>query len=171
MLLICITFVRDFLMGVHMLFLLHTLLMRCHALWAVTRFPSEMSWFFGPDEISRDFHTRYPDEMSCFWGPLRALRMIFPCFFGFRIIFLMVRCKDGGNYDGLLDVARFCVCKLVGGFVGGGMNVSWVVVVRCKCKCKCECVGRQKGFVWRLSDSCHQHALHQVDTYVCLRMT
>ena len=27
----------------------------CHALWAVTRFPSEMSWFFGPDEISRDF--------------------------------------------------------------------------------------------------------------------
>ncbi len=23
-----------------------------------------------------------------------------------------------------------------------------------------------EGFVWKLSDSCHQHALHQVDTYV-----
>jgi hypothetical protein len=43
-------------------------------------------------------------------------------------------------HDGLLDVAWFCVCKLVGWFVGGGVNVSWVVVVRCKC----ECVGRPK---------------------------
>ena len=72
------------------------------------------------------FRTRYPDEMSCFWGPLRALRMIFPCFIGFRIMFLMVRCKDGGEvdvegcgrlsvHDGFSDVAWFCVCKLVGG--------------------------------------------------------
>ncbi len=29
-------------------------------------------------------------------------------------------------HDGLLDVAWFCVCKLVGSL--GGMNVSWVMV-------------------------------------------
>ncbi len=45
--------------------------------------------------------------------------------FGCRIIFLIVRCKDGGEvdvkgcgrlsiHDGLLDVAWFCVCTLAG---------------------------------------------------------
>jgi hypothetical protein len=50
--------------------------------------------------------------------------------FGCRIIFLMVRCKDGGEvdvegcgrlsvHDGLLEVAWFCVCRLGGGSLLG----------------------------------------------------
>jgi hypothetical protein len=34
----------------------------------------------------------------------------------------------------------------------------WLVKVRVRWE--------TEGFVWKLSDSCHQHALHQVDTYV-----
>ena len=58
--------------------------------------------------------------------------------------------KDAGRsnvHDGLLDVAWFCVCKLGGSLT---VRVRW----------------ETEGFVWKLSDSRHQHALHQVDTYV-----
>jgi surface protein len=70
--------------------------------------------------------------------------------------FLMVWCKDGGEMDvegcGRLVCANWVVRWRE-------MNVSWVVVsvqVRVRWEIK--------GCVW--SDSCHQHALHQVDTYV-----
>ncbi len=36
-------------------FLVHNLLMRCHAFWAVVRIANEMSCFLGPYEISSDF--------------------------------------------------------------------------------------------------------------------
>jgi hypothetical protein len=50
------------------------------------------------------------------------------CFLA-AIVFLMVRCKDGGEvdvegcgrlsvHDGLLEVAWFCVCKLGGSLAG-----------------------------------------------------
>ncbi len=55
-------------------FLVHNLLMRCHAYWAVTRFAHEMSCFSFPNEISSDFRRscdfltpmRFPYEISCF---------------------------------------------------------------------------------------------------------
>ena len=66
--------------------------------------------------------------------------------------------EGGGRlsvYDGLLDVAWcFGVYKLGGSFARE-MNVSWVVVVRCKSASALE--GR-RGFVWKQSDSCNQHA-------------
>ncbi len=66
-------------------------------------------------------------------------------------------------HDSLLEVAWFCMCKL-GGSLAGKMNVvGWLVQVRVRWE--------TEGFVLKLSGACHQHALHQVDTYVCLRMT
>ena len=41
------------------------------------------------------------------------------------------------------------------------MNVSLVVVV-----VQVGARWETERFVWNLSDSCHQYALHQVDTYV-----
>ncbi len=49
-------------------------------------------------------------------------------------------------HDGLLDVAWFCVCKLGCSLAGSECKLS--------------------GGLWKLSDSCQRHALHQVDTYV-----
>ncbi len=84
----------------------------------------------------------------------------------------MVWCKDGGEVDvegcGRLSAhdgqSGNCVvlCVQVGWFVGGGNECKF-------CEggwCKCECVGETEGFVRKLSESCHQHALHQVATYV-----
>jgi hypothetical protein len=68
--------------------------------------------------------------------------------------------------DGLVVAAWFCVCKLGGSLAG--MNVSFVGVVVGE---SASALGEREGFVWKLSDSCHQHALHQVDTYKCFRMT
>ena len=42
------------------------------------------------------------------------------------------------------------------------MNVLFVVVVGESASA----LGETEGFVWKVSASCHQHALHQVDTYV-----
>ena len=45
-----------------------------------------------------------------------------------------------------------CKCD---GSLAGEMNVSLM-----------ELVGASEGFVWKLNDSCRQHALHEVDTYI-----
>ncbi len=45
-------------------------------------------------------------------------------------------------------------------FVGGGwMYVGWWLV-------KVRVCWKTEGFLWKLSDSCYQHALHEVDAYV-----
>jgi hypothetical protein len=41
-----------------------------------------------------------------------------------------------------------------------GMNLSWVVVGK-----SMSALGDRR-VLWKLSDSCDQHSLHQVDTYV-----
>ena len=108
------------------------------------------------------FHALLASELCFWWCDVRTVER------------WMLKDAGDGVYTRWFLGRCVVLCVQVGRGVrwrGGGMNVSWVVVVRCKCKCKCECVGRQKGSVWKLSDSCHQHALHQVDTYVCLRMT
>jgi hypothetical protein len=45
------------------------------------------------------------------------------------------------------------LCEQVGWLVGG----DWLAQVRVRWE--------TDGFVWKVSGSCHQHALHQVDTY------
>jgi hypothetical protein len=44
-----------------------------------------------------------------------------------------------------------------------GTNVSWVVVV---VGASASGLGDRRVLCVKLSDSCHQHTLHQVDTYV-----
>ncbi len=43
------------------------------------------------------------------------------------------------------------------------MYVCWVVVVRCKSASALE---DRRGLWWKVSDACHQHACHQVETDV-----
>jgi hypothetical protein len=54
------------------------------------------------------------------------------------------------------------LCVQVEWFVGGGneckLGGGGEVQVRVRWE--------KEGFVWKLSDSCHRNALHQVDTYV-----
>ncbi len=140
--------------------------------------------------------TRYPDEISCFlcryelcvWDfmlvwPFWDFLMRFHAFWLPKFLFdgvMWGRWLPKFLFDGVMwgrwrggcwrmreiEWTRWrcvvvCVCKL-GGSLAGEMNVGWVVVWLVKVRVRWE----TEGFVWKLSDSCHQHALHQVDTYV-----
>ncbi len=140
--------------------------------------------------VLHNSRARYLDEMSCFFGFfLRAVRV------RVRVCLVVVRCLDempcflaAEFCCWWCDVRTMerCVLKEAGDWVY--TMVYWTLrgfecaslVVRWRgneCNlggggwCKCKCVGRQKGFVWKYSESCHQQAWHQVETYVCLRMT
>ena len=63
---------------------------------------------------------------------------------------------------GALDVAWFCVCASCAVQRWGRMNVLFVVVVGESASA----LGETEGFVWKVADSCRQHACYQVDTYV-----
>jgi hypothetical protein len=71
-----------------------------------------------------------------------------------------VHVKGCGRFsvcDGLLDLR---------GVVRASWEARWWEMKESFVKVVGSSASATEGLMWKLSDSCHQHALHQVDTYV-----
>ncbi len=92
-------------------------------------------------------------EFMLFW-PLWEMPWWDVMLFGCRLFFLMVWCKDGGEGKEAGDWVYAMAYWTLRSFA----CTSWVV--------RWWGGWEAEGFAWKWSDSCHQHAWHQADTYV-----